>query len=131
MGHPLSTPPINVKLTLTGANSIQAAGEGLFFPGRMSDDRFAGIGQQLPKRLGLLNVYRVNDRQMVSGGDLDQAKLRTVAVFGHKLGVEGDQRTFSNLVTKLPQLIDRIYGLVVQRYAGVLNGRMCRRKTRL
>ena len=59
----------------------------------------------------------IDDRQRVTGGDLNQAELWTVAVFGDKFRVEADHRTVGDFVTELPQLVDRIYGLVLQRYA--------------
>ncbi len=85
----------------------------------MSNDRSAWLGQQFPKGLCLLDVNRIDDRQPVTGSDLDQAKLWTVAVFGNKFRVETNHRAVGDLVTELLQLVDRIYGLVSQGYAYV------------
>ena len=83
----------------------------------MSNDRFSWSGQQFPKGFRLLDVNRIDDRQPVTRSDLNQAKLWTVAVLGDKFRVEADHRTVGDFVTELLQLFDRIYGLVLQRYA--------------
>ena len=60
------------------------------------------------------DVDRVDDRQPVPRGDLDQAELRSIAVFRNELGIESDTGILGNLVTKLLKLVDCIYGLVLQ-----------------
>lgn len=83
----------------------------------MSDDCLARLGQEFPKGLGSLDVDGIDDRQTVAGDNLDQAKLWTIAVFGNKFRVETNDSAVGDFVTEFIQVVDRIYGLVLQRYA--------------
>ena len=68
----------------------------------------------------MLDVDRINDCQTVAGHNLDQTKLWTIAVFGNKFRVETEDLAVSDFIAELVQFIDRIYGLVLQRYARYL-----------
>ena len=61
-------------------------------------------GQQLPERLDVVDVLRIDHRQPLAGRHLDQAQFRPVGMLRHKLGIEGNRRLLGQVATKIGQL---------------------------
>ncbi len=69
------------------------------------DDRFVTRrGQQLPKWLDVVDGLRIDYRQPVAGGHLDQAQFRPIGMLRHKLGIEGNRRLAGQVATEIGQL---------------------------
>ena len=83
----------------------------------MGDHGPARLCQKLPKRGRFRKRNGVDDRQPIPRSHLDQAEFGTKGVLGDKFGVERNDWLFGNLIAELPQMFDRVYGIVLQRYA--------------
>ena len=81
----------------------------------MGDHGPTRLGQQFPEGLGFWKGNRIDNRKMVPRRHLDQAELRTVGVLGDKFRIKRDHGLCSDFIAESPEVIDRVYRLVLQR----------------
>ena len=61
--------------------------------------------EQIPQRRQVLHLQRIDDRQPAFRGNLDQAQLGLIAVFGDEFRVEGDDPRRRDDLAEIPQVL--------------------------
>ena len=88
--------------------------ESRLFSRGMCDHGLPRLDQQVPKRSRRRHTQRVDDRQSITGSNLNQTQLRLISIFGNELGIKCNDRRISQFIAELTKIVDRADRFVFQ-----------------
>ena len=93
------------------ADGLQA--EAKFLSSGVHDRRMVAFAERLPKGRDVPDFTRVNHRQLVADGHLDQAQVGAIGVFRDEFRVKSDKRSIAQSADRIPAVVQQMDRLVL------------------